>query len=226
VKVYKIVFNFKSPISFMPYELPIFDSIMMWCQYLKFKENKYDFHTPIGHEVNLNLDIPIEKSKYGFYYASELFFDEKIESVDMWKKQWEGRYDNLVNFGNKKARIHIGSGLYKSYNMPIVTFFIKRGWFYFSGDVNAITDLIDKYLFGIGKKNKIGFGWFYDFDIKIADSDEIGNVLSRPLPCEFIKNEIDFSKKVGFSIKKSFGSYRCPYWLPEYQGEIYRICQN
>lgn len=231
--VYKIGFNITSPISFFPNELPVFDSILSWCSYLKNKKENNDIHTPHGGEVNQDeIEIPIIKDKLGFYYASRMFFDKNkaVEGVDSWKKRWENKHDDIVDFGKAKKRINTGSGQFKSYNVPVIFNSIKKVWFYFgSYDVAEVDLLVSKYLNGIGKKVSIGFGWFDNHDIIKVDKNnlEISSVLIRPLPIDYLKkNRHIFNNLIdNFTLKTkiSTGNLTPPYWKKSMNEKIMTI---
>ena len=173
--MYKITFNMTSPIAIID-DITL-DAIISYCVYQKFRK-EYDVRTASGSEVDPNKqDIPIKKHESGFYLSSYLFLDGEMESVDRWRKRWESRYDHLVDFGKAKRRIHTGSGQYKSYDMPILIKSTKKIFAYFESDnVGSVDDLINNYLIGIGKKVKIGYGWFSSFMIeKIDNTNDIFN---------------------------------------------------
>lgn len=49
--------------------------------------------------------------------------------------------------------------------MPVPIISTNEVHFYFAGDPVEVKKLIDKHLVGIGKKVKIGLGWYKDFQI-------------------------------------------------------------
>jgi len=212
--IYKITFNMTSPISFI--DKPIFDSMVMYCEYQK-QRLVTDFHTPTGKEI-INFDIPIDKHEDGYYLASYMFLDNNCEGQDTWKKRWENKYDYIVNFGNTKKRIHTGSGKFKSYNIPINIVSTKNVWFYFSGDATKVKKMVDKYLIGIGKKIKIGFGWFSGFTIEKEYDDSF--VYYRPLPGFYSETDLKRIFKHIPHYEKTFGAWKVPYWLPQNQEKI------
>jgi len=213
--MYKITFEMISPICYT--ELPIFDSIIAFCEYCEKHRMYTDSHSPIGHEV-LEFDIPIQKHSAGFYLASYLCFSNEIEGVDSWKKRWHEKDDNIVHFGKGKRRVHTGMGEFKNFDMPMVIHSVKEASFYFDGDKDYIEYLVCTHLTGLGKKTSMGFGWFKS--LAIEKSCEKEKLLYRPLPF------VDTTEKInGLGINpanyvSSFGSYRLPYWKPEYKEKI------
>ena len=219
--IYEIKLKINSPISFMMQELPCFDSIIAFCVY---QDNKIksDFHTPHGNEV-IDYPLPIEKHESGIYLSSMMMFDEFVESCDSWKKRWENRFDHISDFGKAKRRVHTGSGKYKSYNMPVVINSIGEVSFVFKGNKKEVERLINKHLYGIGKKVNTGFGWFDSFEIKECKKSKQYLIYYRPLNKEFVDHK-DFMKVFPFKfkkIRKTYGGFYPPYWKFENMGNIF-----
>jgi len=214
---YKIKFKMSSPIAYT--DIPIFDSIISYAVYQKYFRKNTDIKTSNGSEINKNIEklIPIKKHKLGFYLCSYGIIEKKEISIDKWRKRWNSRHDFLSYFGKAKRKVNIGSGYYKSYDMPIVINSVDNIVFYFIGDKNKIKELVD-YIVGIGKKVKAGFGWFSSFEITIAEKEEQKYLLFRPLPLKVMADNI--FKDRDFSYVNDYGSYRAPYWLGEYQENI------
>jgi hypothetical protein len=200
--MYKITFEMLSPIIY--YDLPIFDSIIAYCKY-KEQMGVSDFHTPHGAEI-IEFELPLKKHELGFYLASYMCFDGSVEGEDAWRKQWESKYDDIVDFGKTRKRINVGSGRFKSYDIPFVTQHNKQIWFYFDGDKDIVSQLISSYLNGIGKKSIIGYGNFADFVIEPSEEEQM--VYYRPMPISA------FMHTTGFHCKTKQGRYKPPYWLP------------
>jgi len=200
--MYKITFDMLSPIIY--YDLPILDSIISYCKYREQMQFS-DFHTPHGAEI-IDFELPIRKHELGFYLASYMCFDTSIEGEDAWRKQWESLYDDIVDFGKARKRINIGSGQFKSYDIPFVTQHSKKIWFYFDGDAKEVAGLISAYLAGIGKKSVIGYGAFSGFSIEPCNSEQM--LYYRPVPVSAFMN------MSGFQTHTKIGRYYPPYWLP------------
>lgn len=216
-----------SPICY--YELPIFDAILSYCEYAS-RRKATDYHTPQGSEVRdsikeYGIAIPLNQHKLGFYHASYMFSDNVVEGSDSWKKRWASRYDKITDFGKAKRRIDTGSGKFKSYSIPLVTQSCKKAWFYFDGNADIVSTMIDS-IYGFGKKVAIGFGWFSGFEIE--DKYDERFKWFRPLPaCPEIMMEL--MKLDGIRIEPGYGAYKIPRWLPENQGQIvipYNISNN
>lgn len=204
--MYKITFEMLAPIIY--YDLPIFDSVIAYCKYQEYKQFS-DYHTPHGDEI-IEFELPFIKHELGFYLASYMCFNENIEGEDAWRKQWESKYDDIVDFGKAQRKINVGSGQFKSYDIPFVTYHSKQVWFYFDGDKDAIEHLVKKYLNGLGKKSVIGYGNFSKFNITESDQEQM--VYYRPLPLPFLKGNL--KKLEGFTLTSKNGRIFPPYWLP------------
>ena len=217
--MYKITFRLSSPIAFI--DLPVFDSIISYCIY----RDKYckfaDYNTPQGKELKEpDLYCLKQDSDYGFYCASFMCFEDNIESVEKWRKRWEVKFDYLADFGKARRRINTGSGKFKSYDMPLVVSSIDKVWFYFDGDAGEVERLVNTHLIGIGKKVKIGFGWFDKFDIEDVNDDKW--LLYRPLPYDNLL--IEKLRNFGFKVESGYGSDKPPYWYGENFKEILIPC--
>jgi hypothetical protein len=196
--MYKITFKMISPISFI--DVPIFDSIISFCEYLEKYKRITDYKKPVCHFEQFSIEHILKKENE-FYLCSFAVFDG-IDSIEKWRKRWHSRHDYLADFGKAKRRVHTGSGELRSYDMPISIHSAKEIIFYFDGDAKYIENLIKKNLIGIGKKVKYGFGWFSDFEIEKSDKKEM--LYYRTLPESY---QDKFPK-----YKKTYGSYQIPYW--------------
>jgi hypothetical protein len=203
--MYKIIFNMSAPMVY--YDLPIFDGIIAYCKY-KEQMKLSDFHTPHGSEI-IDFELPFIKHDLGFYLASYLCFDNIIEGEDAWRKQWESRYDEVVDFGKTRKRINVGSGQFKSYDIPIVTNYARKVWFYFDGDPNEIEKLIAGNIAGFGKKSSIGYGFYSSFGIERSDNQKM--LYYRPVLPELLP------QMQGFKLIIRAGRIKPPYWLPSNQ---------
>jgi hypothetical protein len=213
--MFKITFELYSPVSYI--DLPVFDSILAYCLYSS-QQKITNYHTPTGKEVRnstLKTDIPLIKHELGFYLASYMCCNEIIEGVDSWKKRWENNHDRIVNFGRSKRRVTTGMGETKSYNMPVQINITNKVWFYFdTSNIKRLEKLLKNNLYGIGKKVKMGFGFFRNFNIENSKEEDM--LFFRPLPQTALKIALE---KFG-NIKQTFGSYKIPYWLPQNQQKI------
>jgi len=211
-KYYKITFNMRTPIAFLENEPPVFDSVLAYCMFTSQKKVSECCHSIVGDEVadsDKKFFIPLRKHEKDFYLCSKMLYDGKIESIERWKKSWNSRNDSIADFGNSMRRINRGSGQFKDYFMPMSVHSVKQVYFYFAGHAENVAELIENYLYGIGKKVKIGFGWFNDFSIdEIHDEEEKKFVFIRPLPIS-MESEI---KQMGIDYSKKSGAFKLPYW--------------
>lgn len=218
--MYKITFNMKTPICFI--DKPIFDAIIAYCytrEYLgdKFKQAlNYDEKDLIDFEA-----MPIKRHKDGYFIATWMIWDKEVEYQGSWKKRWANEHDHLADFGKLKRKIRINAGEHKSYDMPMNLHHIPKVWFYFdSENINEVKRLIDKWIFGIGKKTSQGYGEFSSYVIEKAEFDFQGESC-RPIP---ISEEqfLEMMKAPNQSLSVKYTGFRPPYWLPSNQG--YCVC--
>jgi len=198
--MYKITFKMVSPVVLM--DNVTFDSILAYCVYSHYRKIT-DIKTSGGKEIDESKqDIPVTKHKDGFYLASWDITTEEHESVERWRKRWDNTNDRLADFKKAKRKIDTARGKYKSYDMPIVVKSIDEISFYFkSKEVGKVSFFINNYLVGIGKKVKMGYGWFSGFEIeKVKDSDVL---YYRPTPKNF---------KSPLKTIDGFGGIKPPYW--------------
>lgn len=220
-KTYKITFNMESAICFNPYFLPVLDSILAEC---KMKTINKDNHS-IGR-LNIEEDDLIDFSNLlpleyrdGYALCSFMFYENALNYISSWKKRWNNKNDDIVYFGkNKKRRIKINEGQFRSYNMPLDLYKINKVWFYLkSNNINQVQYLIKNCLVGIGKKISIGYGWLASFSIKETNEVNFDNQILRPIPISIINNkELESNKykdKLGICDIKNCG-WKPPYWLP------------
>lgn len=205
--MYKIKFQFTSPVSFI--ERPVFDSILAYCHI----KEKFGFVEQKLHLTDDELkaldDLPLKKHESGYYIASSMFFDKRIESTQFWCKRWNNEDDRLSNFGRQKKAVDTQRGQFKSYQMPIVLNDVGEGYFYFdSENKDRVQYLILKHLAGIGKKVSQGYGAFSKFTIEKVDVSDFFEKVYRPIPLEALT---DSQKKLGGEVV--YTGWRPPYWL-------------
>lgn len=208
--MYKITFNLKSAISFV--ERPLFDGILAYC-WMKEKYGEVPQKLTINEAEVESFELPLKKHEDGYFMASWLMFDESnhVEAVGSWKKRWANEHDHLTNFQGKKRKVRVVAGEFKSYNMPLVLHNVGKCWFYFDGDAEAVKSLIEKHLWGIGKKTSQGYGEIGRFEIEKVDFNPFQEII-RPIP---IKQE-DLKNAGGVAMR--WMGWKPPYWLPQHQG--------
>ncbi len=221
--MYKVTFQLRTPVCFI--DRPLFDAMIAYAyarEYLgnKFKQGlNYDESELIDFEA-----MPITKHPDGYFLASWMFWDseKEIEFTGSWKKRWANEYDHLADFGKQKRKVRINAGPYKSYDMPINLHTIPEVWFYFESDnVSEVARLLEKWIYGIGKKRSQGYGEIRDYQIEEEDNMEWHDGVLRPVPItEEQFNQLMKSDNVKVGV--TYTGYRPPYWLPSNQG--YCVC--
>lgn len=198
--MYKITFNFVSPICFI--DQPVFDSIIA---YALIKEKQGSVIQKLNlDQIDDFSELPIKKHKDGYFISSVMFFNENINSTGSWKKRWANKYDFIADFGKSKRKINITRSEFKSYDVPINLYSIKQGWFYFDSDnIDRVKELIDKYIVGIGKKISQGYGFFDSYTIESSNVN-FDKILMRPIPA----NKTDLPGIIKYT------GWKPPYWLP------------
>lgn len=213
--MYKITFNMKTPICFI--DKPMFDAIISYCYAREFLGDKFKQGLSYSEDDLLDFEaMPIKKHQEGYFVATWMMYDQEVEYQGSWKKRWANEHDHLADFGKLKRKFRINSGKYKSYDMPLNLHHIPKVWFYFdSDDVDEVKRLIDKWIFGIGKKTSQGYGEFSSYVIEKSDFDFQGESC-RPVPISeerFLK----MMKAQEQNITVKYTGFRPPYWLPENQ---------
>jgi hypothetical protein len=155
-------------------------------------------------------ELPIEYHVDGYPLSSIMLFSEDIEYEGSWKKRWCSKHDDLTDFKKNKRKIHTGKGAFKSYDMPLALHNISSVWFYFEGDANEVSRLIDRHLTGIGKKISQGYGFFSSYKIQPAAAMLFDDILLRPIP-------VEHAIKYRSPHHIRYCGYRPSYYLPENQ---------
>jgi hypothetical protein len=217
--IYKATLSLGSPVSLS--ERPVFDALLYYC-YMAERVSKYDYLSPTGAELRDIINkvrLPLN-SQGDFYLCSYAFYGESAMGMDSWKKRWNSRHDEYADFGKGMRRINTASGEFKSYSVPFPAMSVDKIWFYYdTNQPDEVRRLLDDYLVGIGKKVSIGFGWVTRIDYELADSNSLYRTYCRPLPPEFINDNmlVMFPKFPKMCLRP--GAYKPPYWYPEHQGK-------
>lgn len=203
---YKITFEMGAPICFI--ERPIFDALLAYCY---MRDTAVDFEQKLNINKEELIDffsvLPLavkENDGLKYFNASWIFYDTKEvkQTQDSFKKRFDFYNDSIVDFDGKTEKITITKGEYKSYDMPISIYHIKKCWFFIETEnIDEIKRLISTYLFGIGKKTAYGYGKIKTFHVEHLEYDPFKNDIIRPIP---------YKSKIKKSV---FTSYKPPYWL-------------
>ncbi|MCG8640913.1 MAG: hypothetical protein MI862_14355 [Desulfobacterales bacterium] len=204
---YRIDMTFYSPmVYFFP---PILDSIVLNLAYRSKKHTICCVNKPNGffgpqidyneHYFDKYQDIPLT-SRFITEHAEDFF--------DTWKKRWDTKHCGPVRWGRGKKQINVKQGKYRSYDMKMPAKAVKSGSFFFSGNGEKVMNLIDRYLFAIGKKRSMGFGIIDSADITEIDMDDVDILKLRPVP-------IKTAKFFDFDGQRLNAAYKPPYWLKQ-----------
>ncbi len=212
--MYRIDITFGNAICFI--DVPIFDAIIAYA-YAKEKLGSLTYKTSLSKqeleefELLIEMDkFPIKKHEDGYYISSYMQYDNSEQFKGSWKKRWCNQYDFIADFGNSKKAIEIDKGSFKSYDMPLNLHSIPTAYFYFDSDnVDQVSYLFEKHIWGIGKKNSQGYGKISSFVIKEIDYNPFENVI-RPIPL----GDITEVEKMDLFINRHIKHMRIkpPYW--------------
>lgn len=120
--------------------------------------------------------IPLAKRSAGrqWYYACSFAQPQPwwvAEGVDHWNKRFDASLADLVDFGNRTARVIVEQGRYRAYHMPMYYRVTEHIEWYCVGEANILQMLLST-VSGIGKKRAYGWGrvsewrvetWPYDW---------------------------------------------------------------
>lgn len=161
-------------------------------------------------EVNENIPLPLEEKGKDFkYWAASNGLWCGIETLSSWKKRFDTKYDDYIDFAKKQAKIRYKMGHFKAYDMPIVLHSALYIRFYVVGNKQEIERLLNCYLCGVGKKISQGWGWIKNIEVKQINNDYscfYNGVVMRAIP------DVPSELKEGMRIE--YTGYRPPYWLP------------
>lgn len=215
--IYKIIFKMSSPICFI--DRPIFDALIVYC-WMKEKYGNVPVKLDLPQEeLSSFAGLPIEYHSDGYPITSLMIFDnqEDLQYQGSWKKRWANRHDSLADFGRTQRKIHTGKGAFKSYDMPLPLHNIDFAVFFFKGDAEEVSRLIDRHLAGIGKKISQGYGFFESYKIQPASDILFDRMLLRPIPVASAMNSDIIERDPNYHIK--FCGYRPSYYLSENQAK-------
>lgn len=126
------------------------------------------------------------------------------DGSDHWNKRFDTNLSDLVDFGNRKARVEIRSGPYKAYHMPVFYRHALEVCWYVVGEPNAIRRLLCCCTH-LGKKTSQGWGSILEWRVQSFEKDwsvhSDDGRLMRAVPA-------DSGLLTGF---------RPSYWLPKNQ---------
>ena len=73
-------------------------------------------------DKNTMLHVPLPLEQYGSVWCCSIGYYENQfnEAVTSWKKQFDIKHDEFIDFGSRKAKVKNNQGHFKAYNMPLV----------------------------------------------------------------------------------------------------------
>jgi len=165
------------------------------------------FLLPGRYPINFTsvMKLPIEKSRYDFYYSSVSIFEPKKAFATKIYKRFDDK--NIDKLKTKKKKIRLGSGYYKSFMMSLPYIPARKVIFYCRGVKEEIERLVSE-IPGLGKKVHIGFGEIKDVNIKKINIDKsiiLNGKAMRPIPLHAVKKFKEMANM----------AYRPPYWAKE-----------
>lgn len=121
--------------------------------------------------------LPILK-KDGVFLSSYLQGDVINHDTLRVRKKFRSQYAHLADFGNKKRKVRINNGAFKSYDIPIPLKNIRNCYFIFETDNLPLVEQLFEMVTGIGKKRNRGVGQIKNYHIDFSS-----NAIERPVPC-------------------------------------------
>lgn len=172
---YKITFKMQSPI--IVYEPIMFDSLLLYA-YIKEELGYVPQLLEIDNESNIELpDYLLKKYESGVYLSSIMQSDdEPLLDLSNFTKHFHKRNIDLIE--NKKLKILTSKGQYKSYNLPFETKNYESVYFVIdTGNIDAVMNLLNKYIYSLGKKRNRGYGLIDNISYELTDLKIV-----RPVP--------------------------------------------
>jgi len=203
---YKLHVTFYSPCVF--YHRPILDSILSYCLQREsqnhlgyyagtWRDREFEGINRLPEVIAFQREIPM---------TTFLQYGGNIPVyMDSWKKRFEPKHVHLADFGKARRRIDTTSGQYRSFNMPLSAKVIQDGWFGFIGDGERVLELMNRWIWAIGKKPSEGFGVIDSIRLEpwVCAAKDI--LALRPVP-------IDVAKEWELNGIEQFCAWRPPYW--------------
>ncbi len=163
-------------------------------------------------------EMPLEKTEVGDDWvwscsAAHAGYMDEPGMGEWFVARWRKRFDNDPEHAKKNTQVNITTGEFKSYNAALPYSPATELVFYFEGDAEAVQNLIDRHVAGIGKKNTQGYGLIRDIEItETGRSSAVyhdGHVL-RSVPARFLNGA-----ETGVTIERR--TTRPPYWHADNQ---------
>jgi len=184
--------------------LMMLDGILLYVAMRK-KYGRIHEYTKSGAITSELVDLPLDRrgSRDDWYYAiSAAQWDTFYEGRSFWTKRVRKKTaEMIVDFQERRGKVMVESGRYKSYQMPVFYVHARSVSWYGVGDIQQVSSMLS-YISHIGKKTSYGWGrviwqtslWHSDYSERLEDG-----TLARPIPT---------------SDDGTLYGIRPPYWLP------------
>jgi CRISPR type IV-associated protein Csf3 len=211
--MYKITVYFETNIAFTT---PIcLDSVVAWAWLREQHGGPPPQPAQLSEDDIIDLSaMPIQYDGQGVPLASMMLFDRSSYAVDeqRYYKRWDNQHDHLARF-NGKREVDTGRGHYKSYSLALQVKSIPCCEFFFEGDGPAVKQLLEDYVFAMGKKTSQGYGIIRTLSLQEVSYEEYNPIpLMRPYPVRLYVPE---AMEDGHG--KAVTGWRAPYWHPANQ---------
>lgn len=157
--------------------------------------------------------------KYKIFHASFGLLNDKEYCVS-YSKRWNNNADELVKYrGKGRAEIDTARGEFKNYHNSIIYRTSSKIVFFARGDKEKISQLLNNYIFYIGKKSSQGFGAIKKWIVEEIENDY--SIIKDKLPMRFLPLECidDFD----IDLEKC-SSKECALIPPAYRQDYREVC--
>lgn len=202
----KIVAELAAPVAFID-----FLCLEGALSYAVFREMKGDdYENADGISQLKRFDLPFMNYWNGLCKISSGFVNGgSFKSI--YHKKWDEEYDDIVDFKGNREKITVGTGQLKSYSMPLRVVASPKVVFFADGEKERISQLLNEYVFFLGKKASQGWGQVRHWRIEEIKEDysisKDGQAM-RPIPMT-LANSIALYGKVRYT------GFRSPFWNPD-----------
>jgi len=202
----KIVADLAAPVAFID-----FLSLEGALSYAVFREMKGDEYEHVDSIAQLErYELPFMNYWNGLCKISSGFVNGG-EFKSIYHKKWDEEYDDVVDFKGNREKITVGTGQLKSYSMPLRVVASPKVVFFAAGEKERISQLLNEYVFFLGKKASQGWGQVRRWRVEEIEADfsvsKDGKPM-RPIPLEL-------ASKCGIHGKVRYTGFRSPFWNPD-----------
>lgn len=202
----KIVAELAAPVAFID-----FLSLEGALSYAAFREMTGDAYEHVDSISQLQrYELPFINYWNGLCKVSSGFVNGgSFKSV--YHKKWDEEYDDIVDFKGNREKITVGTGQLKSYSMPLRVVASPKVVFFADGEKERISQLLNGYVFFLGKKAAQGWGHVRHWRIEEIAADysllKDGQPM-RPIP-------LPLANQNGLYGEVRYTGFRSPFWNPD-----------